>query len=31
MVYKVLRVLRGEGEFDGVIEVEWQAGPAQAR
>jgi len=20
----------GEGEFDGVIEVEWQAGPAQA-
>ena len=29
MVYKVLRVLPGEGEFDGIIEVEWQAGPTR--
>lgn len=27
MVYKVLRVQPCEDEFDGVIEVEWQAGP----
>lgn len=30
MVYKVRRVLPGNEEFDAVIEVEWQAGPAQA-
>jgi hypothetical protein len=29
MVYKVLRVLPGEGEFDGIIEVEGRAGPAE--
>ena len=29
MVYKVLSVQPGEGEFDGVIEVEWQAGPGE--
>jgi hypothetical protein len=31
MVYKVVRVLHGEGEFDGLIDVELQAGPGEVR
>jgi hypothetical protein len=29
MVYRVLRLLPGDEEYDGIIEAEWQAGPAQ--
>jgi hypothetical protein len=29
MVYEVMRVLPGEGDFDAIIKAEWRAGPAQ--
>lgn len=30
MVYEVTAVLPGEGDFDGIIEARWVAGPGQA-
>lgn len=29
MVYRIARVLPAEGNFDGVVEAEWLAGPGQ--
>jgi hypothetical protein len=29
MVYRVVNVLPGEGDFDAVVEMEWMGGPGQ--
>jgi hypothetical protein len=30
MVYKVLQILPGHGDFDAVVKAIWQAGPGQS-